>query len=569
MEYRPIRISDLVRSVNKDLYLPAIQRELVWDHKKIARLFDSIMSDFPIGSFLYWRLQEENKQEWPVYEFVHDYDEETPHNKETSMDGINKDVLLVLDGQQRITSLTIGLRGTFRYFHYRWRKTRLYLNILKQPIPDDENPEELTYGFTFREDSEHTVEHDELWYRVGQILNFEDAEDAKADMQGQLTNLSEDQRVSANKIIGRLHNRVHTTLIGNYYEESSQDYDKVLQIFIRANSAGQPLEYSDLLLATATAKWENTNAREEVHNFTDQLNEIGSGFNFGKDFVLKACLYLCEPLPIQYKVKNFTRTNLRTIERNWDGIKESLETTVRLIAKFGFHKKNVVAPLALLPIAYYLMNRGDPSFDSSSSVKDVQVQEDIRRWFIFSTLKNAFGGSSDATLTRLRILLKDLLQTSEFPSESLYTSLEIEPSLNQAEIERILSYPYLGRYTDLVLSLLYPDRYWKDTTFHVDHIYPRSAFNRRLLRGRGYDDSKVERYMSLFNTICNLQILTDSENMEKNNMDFGTWISTRDESFRSRHLIPEIENYEFDKFEDFLVARSDQIVLKLKSYDGS
>ena len=92
--------------------------------------------------------------------------------------------------------------------------------------------------------------------------------------------------------------------------EKNKDYDKVLQVFVRANSAGQPLEYSDLLLATATAKWEKLDARKEIHDFTDSLNGIGNGYAFGKDFVLKACLYLSDSLPIQYKVKNFTKKNL-------------------------------------------------------------------------------------------------------------------------------------------------------------------------------------------------------------------------------------------------------------------
>ena len=299
MEYRSIRIVDLIKQVNRDLYLPAIQREFVWEHKKIERLFDSIMADFPIGSFLYWKLEQENKHEWPVYQFICDFDKESPHNQEADMHGVNKDILLALDGQQRITSLAVGLRGSYRYFYYRWRKTQLFLNLLKSPGSNDENPEELTYEFRFLEASECAGESEKLWFRVARILDFEDAEDAKTAMKDQLADLSEDQKDIANRLIGRLHNRIHTALVGNFYEETSQDYDKVLQVFVRANSAGQPLEYSDLLLATATAKWENHDARSEIHNFTDRLNEIGTGFKFGKDFVLKACLYLCESLPIQ------------------------------------------------------------------------------------------------------------------------------------------------------------------------------------------------------------------------------------------------------------------------------
>ena len=564
MEYTPIRVSDIIRQANHDIYLPAIQREFVWGTDRIERLFDSIMADFPIGSFLYWRLEQKNKDEWPVYEFIHDYDGESPHNQPANMAGITKDITLVLDGQQRITSLFIGLRGSYRYFYYRWRKTHLYLDLLKPATPNDDNPEELTYGFAFRESAEPEGDKAQLWYKVGRILDFEDAEDAKSDMKPQLAALSDTQKEDANKLIGRLHNRIHTTLVGNYYQEKSQDYDKVLQVFVRANSAGTPLEYSDLLLATATAKWETLDARSEIHDFTDSLNEIGNGYSFGKDFVLKACLYLSENLPIQYKVRNFTKTNLRAIEGNWEKIKESLSTTVRLISRFGFNDKNIVAPLALLPIAFYLMKRGNSAFDTSSETADADAQIAIRKWFVFSTLKNAFGGSSDTTLTRLRELLSACGATTPFPVDPLYKSLGIEPRLNEEEIDRILGYGYQGRYTNLVLSLLYPDRDWKDAVFHEDHIFPQSEFQLRTLRKRGYADTKIQAYMAKYNILSNLQLLTDSENLSKNATPFDAWLRSRDATFRTRHRIPVLTNYGFDFFEEFSTARAALIVNALK-----
>jgi hypothetical protein len=565
MEYTPVRVSDIIRQVNQDVFLPAIQREFVWGTDRVERLFDSIMADFPIGSFLYWRLEQKNKDEWPVYEFIREFDGESPHNPPANMAGITKDITLVLDGQQRITSLFIGLRGSFRYFYYRWRKTRLYLNLLKSPVPNEDNPEELTYGFAFREGAEAVGDSPQLWYRVGRILDFEDAEDAKGDMRSQLALLTEEQQAVAYRLLGRLHNRIHTTLVGNYYLERSQDYDKVLQVFVRANSSGQPLEYSDLLLATATAKWDKLDARSEIHNFTTSLNLIGGGYGFGKDFVLKACLYLSENLPIQYKVKNFTRKNLRTIEDNWEKIKQSLSVTVRLISRFGFSDKNVVAPSALLPIAFFLMKRGNLSFDTSSKAEDADAQVVIRRWFIFSTLKNAFGSSSDTTLTRLRELLNTCGPTTPFPADALYTSLDIKPRLDESELDRILGYGYQGRYTNLVLSLLYPDRDWRDAVFHEDHIFPQAEFQVRGLKRRGYDDAKVQSYISKFNVIPNLELLTDSENLSKNATPFDEWIQTRDVAFRKRHLIPELPTFGFDSFEDFVKARTALIITTLKN----
>ena len=563
MEYISIRASDIIRQINRDLFLPAIQREFVWGTNRVERLFDSIMADFPIGSFLYWRLEQERKDEWPVYEFIRDFDEKSPHNPLANMAGIMKDVTLVLDGQQRITSLYVGLKGTYRYFHYRWRKTKLYLNLLKLPVPNEDSPEEPTYGFAFREGAEPTGNEPQLWYLVGKILDFEDAEDAKADMRASLKALTEEQRENANKLIGRLHNRIHTSSVVNYYPERSQDYDKVLQVFVRANSAGEELEYSDLLLATATAKWETLDARNEIHELTDSINKIGTGYKFGKDFVLKACLYLSESnkdgetvyLPIPYRVKNFTRENLRIIENNWESIKESLTTTVRLISRFGFNAKNVVAPLALLPIAFYLRRQSHPSFDTSSEVKDAEAQVAIRKWFIFSTLKKAFGRSSDTTLTRLRGILNGCSPTSAFPADELYKSLGIEPQLSDAEIEQIFDYVFHGRYTNLVLSLLYPDRDWKDAVFHEDHIFPKSQFQVRPLRNRGYDDARVQSYIAKCDQLPNLQLLTESENLSKNATPFDEWIKTRDDAFRERHLVPKITTYGFDSFEDFIEAR--------------
>jgi len=88
--------------------------------------------------------------------------------------------------------------------------------------------------------------------------------------------------------------------------------------------------------------------------------------------------------------------------------------------------------LALLPIAYYLKKRKNPAFDTSSKAEDAAIQVEIRKWFVFSTLKNAFGGSSDTTLSRLRELLAGCGTSTPFPADTLYKSLAIEPRLSDA-----------------------------------------------------------------------------------------------------------------------------------------
>ena len=236
-----------------------------------------------------------------------------------------------------------------------------------------------------------------------------------------------------------------------------------------------------------------------------------------------------------------------------------------MISRFDFNAKNIVAPLALLPIAFYLMKRGNWSFDTSSKAEDAEAQVAIRRWFVFSTLENAFGGSSDTTLTRLRELLVACSPEAPFPVDILYKSLGIEPRLNDAEIARTLEYGYQQRYTNLILSLLYPDRDWKDAVFHEDHIFPQSEFQVRALRKRGYNDAKVESYVSKHNVLVNLELLTDTENLSKNAKPFDEWIQTRDAAFRKRHLVPDMAAYSFDSFEEFSEKRARLIVVALKA----
>jgi len=81
---------------------------------------------------------------------------------------------------------------------------------------------------------------------------------------------------------------------------------------------------------------------------------------------------------------------------------------------------------------------------------------------------------------------------------------------------------------------------------------------------RGYNEEKVQAYVSQYNIISNLQLLTESENLSKNATPFEQWIQTRDGAFRNRHLIPDLPCYGFDSFEEFSKARTGLIVAALR-----
>ena len=136
--------------------------------------------------------------------------------------------------------------------------------------------------------------------------------------------------------LARLHKVVHTEPVIAYYEEEDQDLDKVLDIFIRTNSGGTVLSYSDMLMSIATAPWENMDAREEIHGTVDEINRIGDGFGFSQDFLLKAGLMLAGVGSVGFRVTNFDRNNMKLLEDRWDPITRAVRAAVELVGKIRF-----------------------------------------------------------------------------------------------------------------------------------------------------------------------------------------------------------------------------------------
>ena len=311
-------------------------------------------------------------------------------------------------------------------------------------------------------------------------------------------------------------------------------------------------------------KWRNLNAREEINKFTDEINKIGTGYNFGKDFVMKGAMYLTENLPIQYKLSSFTRKNLECIEDHWDETKDAISNSILLISKYGFTDKNLVARLTLLPVAQYLQRKPN-SYLTSSNIKDVEDQNNIQKWIIMMLLKGVLGSATDNKLNLMRPVVN--MATDKFPYSEICKELKVEMTFNDMEIENMLHYNYGTRYSYLILSLLYPGRDWKDKKYNEDHIFPQNEFKVKNLRARGYDDATIEKYTACFNSILNLELLDDSENKSKNATPFDVWLKSRDANFKVRHHIPEMNDYSLDNFLEFIQKRKELLSKQIKEFN--
>ena len=219
----PLTIKETVDNIHKNKYLlPAIQRELVWSTFQIERLFDSLMRDYPIGSFLYWHLEKERVQDYQFYHFIRNYHQrDVKHNPKADIKGEN-DIVAILDGQQRLTALYIGLKGTYAY-KIPWKKwsndaafpkRELYLNLLKESDNSD-----LEYNFRFLTETEAQNNSEEtFWFKVGNILNIKEHYEVNDFLiESGLSSLEKEKAKFANKTLFKLHSIIHNDAVINYY----------------------------------------------------------------------------------------------------------------------------------------------------------------------------------------------------------------------------------------------------------------------------------------------------------------------------------------------------------------
>lgn len=572
-----ITIRKAIENIKKRQYvLPSIQREFVWDADQIEMLFDSLMRDYPISTFLFWKVDKKKIKEFQFYEFLKNYHEkDCKHNAKVELSD-EEDIIALLDGQQRLTSLYVALCGTYakKMPYYGWKnpaafpKKKLYLNLLK---PSEDLEAEFDFKFLTTKEAEPTTEH--FWFECGKILEMSDlGQTSMYLMENKLMDTSiysKQQSRFAINTLNEFFNVIHQKGTISYYLEEGEELDKVLQIFIRINSGGTKLSYSDLLLSIATAQWKEKDAREIIHDFVDEINEIGDGFSFNKDFVLKSCLVLADFRDVKFKVDNFNKENMTIIENNWDKTSSAVRIAIELASKFGFNRDNLAATNAIIPIAYFIYkNEIDDKIIHSSSRE--QDRKSIKEWLARVLLKGTFGGQPDSIYPAMRTLIKDHI--GEFPLKHIiehYRGSRKSISFTEDDIESLLDLQYGKAKTYCALTLLYPalNHNYK---YHQDHIHPKSLFKKKLLKKSGIPYEDIDAYQEVINSLANIQLLQETTNKEKSNTSFEEWlkkeypIEADRNVFLLQNHIPVEQSLSIHDFLEFMSSRRKVLEKKFK-----
>ena len=492
MSYKSETIQSILPRVNSTFFLPALQREFVWTADQICASFDSLMRRYPISSFLFWQVPVEARDDVEAYEFLHTVKESLNRAKLARVHG-NRDLTFVLDGQQRLTSLLVGLQG---YYHGRKTKSgkgsktyvtkKLYLDLLHDGrVPDADD--EIYYHFDFF-DYVPLLSKNSYWFEVGRILNVDADMGIKGLVERQIKAIrdvrslpSQDAAVVEHNLT-RLYEAIWSDELLSYHTETDPDHERILEIFVRANSGGTELSKSDLLLSTLTLHWGAENAREVINAFVEELNgNLTRKNRLNKDFVMKACLVLLN-LPVAYRVSSFTKDTCARIKERWDDIRDATRRAVDAANAFGIDESTLTSANALIPIAFYLYQHPKLTL-RGESVIEVANAARVRVWLLSVLLNRVLGGSSDSILTRLREALQmNHRPNGDFPiaavDEAVRAAGRIAAS-SQDAVENVLGITYGEDTCFLALSLLYDERNWGTIQYSIDHLFSQDDFKKK------------------------------------------------------------------------------------------
>ncbi|WP_414469824.1 GmrSD restriction endonuclease domain-containing protein [Methanobacterium sp. ACI-7] len=537
-------IRKMVRYLNnpeKDggFWLPNIQRSFVWNESQIERLFDSIMREYPISTLLVWKTKSKIRRR----KFIDNYrkglkltDFYVPESDKTKM--------LVLDGQQRLQSLFIGLKGTYE-------KKELYFNVLSGEMVA---PEDIRFKFKFIDSKSDEAKLPWVKFKELVFSNEKFNKISRNIINSFERDLSEDEIEVIDDNIAQIVKIFQTGENILYQEIDSVDNpdqykeDDVVEIFIRANSGGTKLSKSDLLFSLLTSSWEDAN--EKMEELLDELNK--TGFNFSRDFVLKSCLSLLGK-GAAYSVDKFRLESTReNIISNWDEISNSIKDIKDYLEGKTYIRSDraLSSYLPLIPLIYFRYHFSE-KWDSAKNIDD----------YILRTITSgAFSGTPDNLIDKCT---RQISLNRDFVVNDIFNLIKADGRSLEITRDTIFEQYYGSKNVHLFFNLWYKDFNYhpafKNNAPQIDHVFPQSALKSIKMRNPSTGAMNLLRYKVLDrDQIANCMLLTQKENGAggKGSKLPEEWFADKSEDYLDMHLIPkDKELWKLDNFESFIEER--------------
>ena len=586
--YQPAEtIKSVIEKIDtREWILPSIQRRFVWDTDRIENLFDSIMQGYPIGTLMVWKVtSKETIKKIGFYNFLQDYQERWAETC-TDYKPSSEIVYSVIDGQQRLNSLYIGLKGSYaeKLPRKKWRsaydssiqpKKYLYLNLCEHHSDNEEN--RRFYNLKFMSNAEYKGLEDKCnWYKVANILDdfpyfdesrldddeFLDLIDSTIDKMG----IDSSKRREATKTLKKLYKVIFASQVINYYLEEDNDLDRVVDIFVRTNSGGVPLAFSDLVMSVIVSEWPE--ARTKIDELVT-LVRTETGIDISRDFILKAFLYIYSA-DIKFRIGNLTSDLVEKIKDKLEEVGEYIKSVCFFAKQIGLNDDAIRAKYALLPLLYY-------SYKNEIKLDNLaKYPEDRKNCGVFlklSLIKGLFGGSPDSSLMPIRSKINEF--NGRFPMKEISDYFIGRPrnlNLSDEDIEARVNEASWGTNDARLLLSIITEINPEYSYDHVDHLYPKSMFTDKELNEMEFlkDNPELKAFYAdkkNWNTLGNLQLLNSAENESKNHERLSSWLSRKPE-YKSSIILPKDaagnDIFADDKFKEFVEGRKKLLCKLLK-----
>ena len=534
------KIVGFLNNVDEDggFWLPNIQRHFVWSEEQTCRLFDSILREYPISTLLVWKTKSLIRhrkfiENWKSTLLVPDFC--VPNNE--------KRKCLVLDGQQRLQSLFIGLRGSYE-------GKELCFDILSGEISA---PDDIKYKFKFL--TSEAILFPQIRFKDLVASNKKHhalLDDLKLAAGREFTDLEKSKIGDHLELIDRTF-KIDSAI--TYQELDSIDNpdlyqeDDVVEIFIRANSGGTKLGKSDLLFSLLVAAWDF--ADDEMMDLLGSLNQ--HGFKFDRDFVLKTCLVLLEQ-GSRYDVAKFRKPDVRVdIQAKWEEISEAIQDVLDFVRGHTFIKSDKALPsyLVLIPLVFFRYHY-PVAWPNAKGMEE---------YILRCSLTGAFSGQPDNLIDAL---VKKLGELKDFNLEEVFGVIRSQGRSLELTEDRFWQMGYGSDTIHLLFNLMYSFNYtpsYNGNMPEVDHVFPQSELRKvRITNPKTGHINLMKYHEAERNQLANCELLTQAENGFSGKCDKSPaeWLADKNEEYLKRHLIPaDAALWELDRFEDFIEKRKE------------
>ncbi|MEI4471080.1 DUF262 domain-containing protein [Frigidibacter sp. MR17.24] len=549
MAYTTGTIASILPRLNADYFLPAVQREFVWKPEQVLNLVDSLLKGYPIGTLMIWQPEggiEDDLSRYPFHVHFVRGQALSPYPDAP------KACAMILDGQQRLTSLNIAFQGSYAVKDD--GGAQVWIDLLKAPdldqgqLQEDEDTAQeasLHHHLAFSAGRPNRNAGC-LWMPLQDIMAV-DSDAALVQLIAkqlkQLPGHGVPEKEVVSTVLTRLYRAVHVEANLAWHLEINANYDRVLEIFIRANNGGTKLTTSELCKALMTSSWRHLDAREAIRDLNEDLKKALKGdrkraLNF-ENMIIKSMLTLHD-LGARYSLTKLTKLRLIEMENAWDDFRESLLLTAALFDSFGLKSDRLTAPNALIPVAYYVyhLRRADPA-GADKLLRDNALL--LQRFVMGSMAKQIFGTRADAVIDQAITILKPQREVSlDFPYHLVangFAQMDRPIVFREADREAIFHSAEKAGPDFARIAMAYPPAQWGMRGGEIAQILPEGALSREMLEREGLSPMEVNRSLARFNGLANRCLLDSEEQAERRSMRAVDWMDTRDEAARAHHLL--------------------------------